>query len=47
MRKPMTRSIDRLRRDAKALFAGEPEVAEPLANWAEAHPGQVVEGGPE
>ena len=26
-------------------FAGEPHVAAFLADWAEAHPGQVVEGG--
>ena len=27
-------------------FAGEPDVADFLADWAEAHPGQVVDGGP-
>jgi hypothetical protein len=27
-------------------FAGEPEVAAFLADWAEARPGQVVDGGP-
>ncbi len=27
-------------------FAGDPEVAEFLADWAEARPGQVVDGGP-
>jgi hypothetical protein len=26
-------------------FAGDPEISAFLADWAEAHPGQVVEGG--
>jgi hypothetical protein len=28
------------------VFAGDPEAADFLADWAEAHPRQVVEGGP-